>query len=49
MTNEGASGSHDRMVTAQQTVSVTPTGLVAHGRPGQKHGVEGDDGGLQQA
>lgn len=24
------------------------TRLVGHGRPGQKHGVEGDEGGLQQ-
>lgn len=22
------------------------TGLIGHGRPGQKHGVQGDEGGL---
>lgn len=25
------------------------TGVVGHGRPGDVHGVEGDEGGLQQA
>lgn len=27
-------------------VGMALTGLIAHGRPGQKHGVQGDDGGL---